>query len=516
MTSFNHNAGDNVGTAIPAVQFSSSEDLHASAHHRAQPLPLRHKVTYAVGQVVEGAALNSITIFLLFYVTSVCGLPGGLAGAALAIGLIVDAILDPIIGSVSDNLRSPLGRRVPVMLLGLPLVAITFVAIFSLPAGWSTMALFAWVTFLSIALRISLSIFILPYSAASAELTDDARSRSSIMAWRWTLGMVGMLIAMLLAFRVFLGGPTGLSDRAGYLPFAISVASLAVIGGGVASFAVLSNRQRAHSIKQTESAVLSRLWGEVREIFGNQSFRNVFLTGMLFYTGSGAQSALNLHAYTYFWRLPSGAIQFLTLALVVGFLLGAPIAGPLLKRIENRTMVMIGLGGVTICATLPPLLRIAGFLPLEGNALVAVLAVTQVVSFALLACAAIATPAMMADVADEHEYLAGTRREGMLFAGAFFSSKAASGAGALVAGLILQIVGLPSAEEVAKVAQVPADKVLTFGLLYALIPGLLVAGSALNPIRYRLTRARHREILADLNVRRTAVQSAANSEGFSA
>src|SRR3546814_12646807 len=46
------------------------------------PLGWRLKLAYAGGQLVEGIANNSLSVFLLFYVTAVCGLPGATAGAA--------------------------------------------------------------------------------------------------------------------------------------------------------------------------------------------------------------------------------------------------------------------------------------------------------------------------------------------------------------------------------------------------------------------------------------------------
>src|SRR3546814_7108635 len=77
------------------------------------PLGWRLKLAYAGGQLVEGIANNSLSVFLLFYVTAVCGLPGALAGAALAAWMVVDAVMNPIIGSLTDGWRSRFGRRLP-------------------------------------------------------------------------------------------------------------------------------------------------------------------------------------------------------------------------------------------------------------------------------------------------------------------------------------------------------------------------------------------------------------------
>ena len=66
-------------------------------------LPFRLKLAYASGQLVDGVVSTALSLFLLFYLTAVCGLSGGLAGAAVSFGLLVDAVLDPLIGSVSDG-----------------------------------------------------------------------------------------------------------------------------------------------------------------------------------------------------------------------------------------------------------------------------------------------------------------------------------------------------------------------------------------------------------------------------
>ena len=180
--------------------------LRRAASPRDKPLGIALKLGYASGALLDGVATQAVNIFLLFYVTAVCGVPAGLAGAALAAGLVVDAVLDPLIGSLSDGWTSRLGRRVPFMLLGAPGVMAFLMLIFALPSGMSGAGLFVWLTALSIGLRVSISMFLLPYNAVGAELSDDYAERSSIAAWRWAFAMIGALIAILLGFGVFLGG----------------------------------------------------------------------------------------------------------------------------------------------------------------------------------------------------------------------------------------------------------------------------------------------------------------------
>lgn len=465
------------------------------------PLPTRLKIGYAAGALLDGIATQGINVFLFFYVTTVVGVPPALAGVALAAGLVVDAMIDPLIGSLSDGWHSRFGRRLPFMLVGLPGTIAFLIMIFSLPAGWTHAAVFAWLTVLSIGLRVSISLFLLPYNAVGAELSDDYAERSSIAVWRWGMAMVGALAAIVLGFGVFLNGPGGLARQAGYTPLAISLAAIAGVGALIGMRALLAMPERQHPPLPHVGRVLRRLPGELREIFRNQSFRVLFLGALLMFTSLAIHGTLGLHANTYFWRMSPSQIQSVTLALFSGLLLGAPFAGPMLKRLEKRTVLLIGMVGLALATSLPTTLRLVGLFPFEGRALVAVLAGAVFIGGALMATAAISFASMMADAADEHEHLFGARREGLYFAGWAFATKAAAGLGSLVAGVALQAVGFRSAGE-ATVAQLGADTVTWIGIINGPGAGLLALGAASTCLFYRLDAKKHAGILRDLDRQR--------------
>lgn len=467
-------------------------------------LRLGLKLRYASGAMLDGIATQAVSIFLFFYVTAVCGVPGAVAGIALAAGLVVDAIVDPLIGSLSDGWHSRFGRRLPFMLFGLPGTMLFLVLIFSLPTGLSGTGLFAWLTFLSIGLRISISLFLLPYNAVGAELSDDYAERSSIAAWRWGFAMVGALAAILLGFGVFLGGTGGLARRAAYMPFALSLTVLVAIGGVVAMHALMASRARLHAPAAGEGRLHVRLIRELGEIFRNQSFRTLFVGALLLFTSLAIHSTLGLHANSYFWHLEPPQIQAVTLSLFGGLLLGAPLAGPFLKRMEKRTVLLIGMVGLAAAFSVPATLRLLGVFPFTGATLVAILASAVFVGGALMAAAAIAFASMMADAADEHEHLFGARREGLYFAGWAFASKAAAGFGALISGVALQLIGFKSggAAEGAPVLHVAPRTVEWIGLIYGPGAGILALFAAATCFLYKLDATKHAGILRDLDVRR--------------
>ncbi|WP_315761633.1 MFS transporter [Sphingomonas sp. Y38-1Y] len=488
--------------------------LAGSADHRpgARALaPIRpgRKLGYAAGAMLDGVATQAINIFLFFYATAVCGLPAALVGVALAAGLVVDAVVDPLIGSLSDGWRSRYGRRLPFMAVGVPGTMLFLSLMFALPQGWSVPVLGAWLTLLSIGLRVSISLFLLPFNAVGAELSDDYEERSSIAAWRWGFAMLGAVTTVALGFGVFLSGPTGLSNRAAYLPFALTLAVIVALATIVSMRALHRMPDRQHPPAVSEGVIYARLWREVGELFRNHSFRILFVGALLLFTASAIHATLAIHANTYFWGMVPAQVQIVTLSLFMGLLCGAPLAGPMLRRLEKRSVLVLGIAGLGAAFALPPTARLIGLMPPTGQPPVALLSVAVFLGGALMATAAIAFASMMADAADEHEHLFGARREGLYFAGWAFASKAAAGFGSLVAGVAMQLIGVPSGTAghgaATTVAQLPPQTVNWIGVIYGPGTGMLALAAALVCLLYRLDATTHRTIQSDLEARRAAL-----------
>ena len=485
--------------AVPAAEAGA-----AAARSGRLRLPL--KIGYAAGQLVELVVGSMLNVFVLFYVTAVCGLPGGLAGLALGAGLVIDAVVDPLIGSVSDGWRSKFGRRTPFMAWGLLPILVTFNLLFALPSTLGDVGLFLWLMLLSVSLRVSLSLFTLPYQALGAELSDDYAERSSIAAWRWGVGIIGTVAVIVLGYGVFLGGPGGMSRRSGYLSLTLTLSILLTVGALVAISTGLATRRRQHQTAAKDGAVLTRLLAGVTEMFRNPTFRVLFFSSLLFSIAGGVNQALALHVGNFFWRLSPGPLQALALAAVAGLALGAPVSAPLAARMEKRTMLLIGMTGMFISQGGPVTLRLLGLLPLKGSTLTLFLAGASFLGGLFMALTIIAFLSIIPDAADEHEHMFGARREGLYFAGWSFAGKAASGAGVLIAGLVLQLIRFPAhlSEQGAASAALPASTVTWLGVAGGPGAGLLsIAGIAIV-LLYRLDRPTHARIMADLNARRAA------------
>jgi GPH family glycoside/pentoside/hexuronide:cation symporter len=90
---------------------------------------------------------------------------------------------------------------------------------------------------------------------------------------------------------------------------------------------------------------------------------------------------------------------------------------------------------------------------------------------------------MVADVADDDEFRTGERREGLFFGLLNLGEKLAAGGAVLVAGVLLEhFVRLTDATVQTQTA------VERIGLVYGVLPALVLAGAAVSLIGYRLGR----------------------------
>ena len=107
---------------------------------------------------------------------------------------------------------------------------------------------------------------------------------------------------------------------------------------------------------------------------------------------------------------------------------------------------------------------------------------------------------MVADVADEDELVTGIRRAGSFFGLFSFGPQLATGLSVLLTGVLVdKFAGLVPAQ-----AQQSAQTVYRLGILYSVLPALLVAAAAALMLRYTLTQPRVVSIRAELDRRRTA------------
>jgi GPH family glycoside/pentoside/hexuronide:cation symporter len=427
-------------------------DESVTAHSNIQAEQVRKtrlgffpKVAYGTGSLVDGIITTAVNGFLFFYMTAVCGLSGALAGGSLVVALLIDSVADPLIGSLSDNLQTRFGRRHPWMFVSALPLAIFAGLLFSVPPALTDWSLFAYMTVVAIGLRVSLSLFNVPYISLGAELSDDYVERSNIVGYRAVFTIIATLAAQLLIYRVFMPTTSAILHREAYVPFGWVCAGIAFTAALGSTFGTRETLSRLHSVTTKSKATIGRFAAEMAEIFGNRHFVILFAGSLLYFIAAGIANTLNLHNAKFFWGLSNGTLQMLGLAAAAGSVVGIPVTSILQRYIDKHILLQITL--VVICggSALVPIFRILDVTPASGLGLLVPLLILNAANGTAQIVIAICYYSMTADAADEHEYLYHARREGLFFAGLSFSSKAASALGAFVAGQAIDLIGFPGA-----------------------------------------------------------------------
>jgi glycoside/pentoside/hexuronide:cation symporter, GPH family len=139
------------------------------------------------------------SIFYAIYLTDVVGLEPRLASFGALVGIVWDAINDPIIGILSDRLRTRWGRRRPFLLWFAIPFGLSFIILWSAPDWESQSALLIYVT-LSFMLADTLQTLIsVPFLSLTPELTPDYDERTTLTSFRSIFQLMGALSVVVAA-----------------------------------------------------------------------------------------------------------------------------------------------------------------------------------------------------------------------------------------------------------------------------------------------------------------------------
>ena len=186
-----------------------------------QPLPRRMALSYAVGGLGNGVFATVPGLLLLFYLTDVIGVGAGLASLVLFVPKLWDAFVNPLVGSLSDRSTSRHGKRRPFLLVGGIVTSLAFALLFSAPHFSSTTVTALYVSAIFTVAMTAYAVFVVPWSAMPAEMTQDYHERTRLMSIRMVLLTVGILVGGAVAPAIA-GGKQG--GRGSYALMSVLVA----------------------------------------------------------------------------------------------------------------------------------------------------------------------------------------------------------------------------------------------------------------------------------------------------
>ena len=430
---------------------------------------LSTKLYYGFGAVANGAKSNGFNYLLLFYYSQVIGLRADLVSLGILIALVFDAISDPLVGYISDNTHSKLGRRHPYMYAaGVP-VALAYYFLWSPPA-WDETGLFLYFVCMAVLIRTLITFYEIPATALVAELTDDYDQRTEMMSFRYFFGWWGGLTMAVMNYLVFLPEEKGgLEYVQGWSNYGLTASIVIFISIYVS--AIGTHKHIPHLRKPPSSAPFSftKTKKEIKETLSNRSFLALFVSALLQAVAAGVSTSLSIYFSRHFWELTTTQIGYMNLPYFFSAFIALLLAPTVSRWLGKKKGGMTVLGLAFAMAPMPYILRVLGLFPENGtDTLFWTLVVFNTVEVTLIIMSSSLIAAMIADVVEDSEVKTGRRSEGIFFAANSFAQKAVNGLGVVVAGQILAIIQFPTK---AKPGQVPEETL--FDLAYIYVPTLL-------------------------------------------
>ncbi len=407
------------------------------------------KVGWGVGGACEGLMANGLqTLQNPILVIALRMNPVALGWIASA-PRFLDAAYDIWLGHLSDNAATRWGRRRPFIFAGAVACAVSFAAVWWVPAAASANAQLAFFGLASTGYWLAYSTFAIPYTALGFELTTAFDERTSVQAYRYfAIQCCSVVLAGLwpMCYRRPFAG-TG----AGGVPAEV-VGARAVCG--VVAVVVLATGL-APALFAREAAAVDRPAGvnlltTLRLTFTDGLFLHFMAMNIVSITGVTIASGLGLYVTVYHVfagnaRAAAG-LQFVSTSVVTAFALGAALGLPAVaKRLGKRGTILLGQGLLVASGAAAWGL----YTPRHPYWLV----VPLLLGTAGMACFQVLYGSFLGDICDVDELRSGTRREGMYGASATFLNKLVYASTAGVAGAVLGWVGyspraVPSAHTV--------------------------------------------------------------------
>ncbi len=492
---------------------SVDDGLYRRSKSRSGKIRVSTKFYQAIGAIPDTLRAFSFGALLLFYYNQVLGLNVVMASLAISAGLILDALLDPMIGSWSDNLRSRLGRRHPFMYASAPLLGLGLYLLFSPPLGVHGTGLAAWLFVGVVAANVSMSIFSVPWTALYAELSDDYSERTQIVAWRFAIGWLSALVFVFFTWTfIFPSSPAfrmGQLNPQGYRTFALVLSGTTM--AAVLLTTQLTLREVPYLLQPTGSAprfrISSVLW-EVRTAFSNRDFLALFLSALVSSGVLGTLTTLGIYLQSYFWGLTPEQLKWFGFA-VLGAVLAFFLVGPIERTLDKKRVLLACFAVVLIDGFVMIGLRLVNILPPNGDPrLIGLLVFNEIGRTFLSTVVSIMFISMLADTLDLQELRTGRRQEGVFAAALTFSGKATAGIGAAAAGFLLEWVIRWPAKAGGGVDPV---LVLKLGIVTGVAVPLLLLAPLLLVRRYSITREGHEATRRALALKRAAAAHAVGS-----
>jgi len=419
------------------------------------------------------AFLNALYLFK--YSTDVLLIAPGVMGLLYGVSRIWDAISDPLVGRLSDQTTSRLGRRRSWIFASIPATSISFVMLWGPPETLGNLGLVLWIGAGLLLFSTAQTMFSVPHYALGVEMSDDYHERTRVFGVRQIMAGPGLLIGLLSFY--------GLASAEAPRPFALWMAIGVAIGAGIlTALGIARLRERREHQGRGGSDLRRAFW----DVFRNPHARLLLLMYGIESFGAATTGLLSVFVTQYIVGAPQTFYLIVLMFYIVpSFALGT-VWTRVARRVGKRRLWLWTMSVASVAYLLHSFL---------GEGMIVFWCAISVVQGATAGAGNVLGFSIKADVIDWDELQTGERKEGSYLAVWTFVQKSAGGLCAILLGAALQWVGFEPNTE-----QTQATKLMILAL-YGAFPATAYAIGVVLLGRFRLNEREHAEIRAALDAR---------------
>ncbi len=415
-------------------------------------LSFGEKVGYSLGDAASNFYWKTFEFFIIFFYTDVFGISAAAVGTMMLVTRVMDAVADPIMGTLADRTKTRWGHFRPYILWFAAPLAMAGVATFTTPnLGSGGKLVYAYVTYcLLMLLYTAVNI---PYSALMGVMTSNSKVRTSLASFRFVGAFsVAVLVqyctpslaqwfgmeASLRAQHSFLVNPLAwvrwfLSKEFLTLPSDLARGwQMTMVLYGVLAVILLvlcftTTRERVTPPENQNPNFRQ----DLRDMLGSRAFVVMLGVTVIMIMAFVLKGSVSAYYFKYFVHRNDLLGPFLV-SNALAFLMAVVVAPIVARRLDKKYLFMaaIGVGGLIV----------GGFWFAKPTD-IAMMFALQILSSFVIGFNSPLLWAMFADTADDAEWRLGRRNTGLVFASAIFGTKIGLALGAWVTGGVLTLFG---------------------------------------------------------------------------
>ncbi|MBN2796775.1 MAG: MFS transporter [Clostridia bacterium] len=434
-------------------------------------------IAYSSGNLGYGFVTHGITSYLMFYATAVLLLPGTWVGIIISLGIVWDAVSDPIMGFISDETHSKIGKRHIYILLGSLLIVIANLLLWNINPKLSLGNKFVELMIYVFLMKTFLTIFITPYSALGTELSSDYYERSKIQVIKTMFFLAALVMvtafSMLVFFKPTKAYPIGQLNPIAYRYMAYTGSFIMLVTGLLTFF-----KTQAYRLTSTSRRLdLKTFYHNILFSLKLKNFRAMVIGYLSTNIASAIIAVFGLHVFTYTFHLNNKWISLIIGSQFVIATITQPMWLKIAVKTEKKIAISIGLFISMIgCLVLAGLVILRTFVIMYPIILISYAVIVGFGSSPLFSI----PPSMIGDIVDQQEYETSYRNEGIFFGMMNFGYKISQSIAIFILGIVLDLVGFKAESVVqSQFTSVSIGLVLGLGSLLSFL-GAYIAYSHYN------------------------------------